>query len=121
VEAALAAPTYPVNYTTASKWRWLIIPAAVFGLYYYGDVILHYSDAGAECIKFAEESKSDPAFRPDPNDKKIFVVKKWIRGGKVVVELGQKVADSKGFTSRLCVVGGGHIRLPGLFEQWQYR
>ena len=67
-------------------------------------------------------SDINPSFKPDPNDKKIFVANKWIKNGYVVVELGQKTADKKGhYQSRLCVLGGGQIRIPSMFEQWQYR
>jgi|SRR5215472_521093 len=99
----------------------IAIGLVALGLYYYGDVILYYNSSDDECLRFAEKSKVSIATKPDPNNKEIFVAKKWISGGKVVVELGQRVADDKGFQSRLCVVGGGQIALPGLFEQWQYR
>jgi hypothetical protein len=95
---------------------------AVFGLYYYSDVILSYGLADDECLKFAERSKVNIAFNPDPVNPKIFVVKKWVKGSKVVVELGQYVAGPKSnFNARLCVIGGGQISLPSMLEQWQYR
>jgi hypothetical protein len=93
-----------------------------FGIYYYADAAFNYSRADSECIRFATDNKLNPAFTPDPNDKKLFVVNKWISGRKVVVELGQKAANRNGtYNSRLCVLGGGQIVIPGLLEQWQYR
>lgn len=92
------------------------------GLYWYSDVIFNYAKADAECIKFAEEAQISPALDPDPSDKKIFVAKKWVKNGYVVVELGQKVASKRGYyQSRLCVIGGDQIQIPSMFEQWQYR
>lgn len=94
------------------------------GAFYYGDVALNYSRADSECLSFAERNKVNPAFTPDPNNKKFFVVKKWISFSqrKVVVELGQKMAGGNGtYQSRLCALGDGEIEMPGLFEQWQYR
>jgi hypothetical protein len=106
----------------ATKVILALLALVLFGGYYYSDVLLHYGDADAECIKLAEGSKMTIAFTPDPDDKKIFVVKKWIRGGHVVVELGQKMGDKKGYyNSRLCVIGGGQIMIPSMLEQWQYR
>jgi hypothetical protein len=98
-----------------------VVATLVGGVWWFADVISNYASAGDECIKFAEESDMSPAFNPDPNDKKIFVVNKWVKHGLVVVELGQHVAKKGQYQSRLCAVGGGQIRIPGMFEEWQYR
>jgi hypothetical protein len=119
MEAALA-PQLPKR-NPSKKFVGLAVLALLFGIYYYSDVILHYGQADAECIKFAEETNTNPSLSPDLNDKKIFAAKKWVKNGEVVVELGQKSANKKGYQSRLCVIGGGQIRLPSMFEQWQYR
>jgi hypothetical protein len=103
------------------------IVAAVMALWHYADVIMYYGVADAECVKFANESNAQIAPFPDPNDKKIFAVDKWInhRTGRVVVQLGQHVFTPKGgqthgFQTRLCVVGGGAVMMPGSFDQWHY-
>jgi hypothetical protein len=96
--------------------------AFVGGGFWYAETIANYSRADAECIKFAEESDAHIAFDPDPEDSKIFVANKWIKGTDVVVELGQSTAKKKGYyQSRLCVLGHSHIMIPSKFEEWQYR
>lgn len=101
---------------------WMVLATVLAGGYYYLDVLTNYVEADAQCIKFAEENELRIAWDADPSDKKIFVAKKYIRGNRVVVELGQKTAKKKGYyQSRLCVIGGGQIMIPGAFEQWQYR
>jgi hypothetical protein len=126
MEAALAAPPLksmpPRKSNPMPKLAGLALLAALFGTYWYSDVIFNYSSADEQCIKFAEETETNPSSNPDPSDKNIFVANKWIRGTNVVVELGQKMASKHGYyQSRLCVVGGGQIQIPSVFEQWQYR
>src|SRR4051794_11263878 len=103
----------------------LAIAGAIgFGVYYWGEAVVNYGRADEECLKFANETKTKISFNPDPDDPKLFAVKKGIRGSNVVVELGQKTGEEgkKGFSqSRLCVLGGGQISLPSMLEQWQYR
>ncbi|GAB9138217.1 hypothetical protein BDS110ZK25_26010 [Bradyrhizobium diazoefficiens] len=100
-----------------------VLLALGFGVYYYSDTVFNYGRADEECIKFAEKADIKIALIPDPSDTKVFVAKKWIKGSNVVVELGQKAGgEKKGYyQSRLCVIGGGQIQIPSMFEQWQYR
>lgn len=114
--------TPPRKSSPMTKLAGLALLAAFFGVYWYSDVILNCASADEQCIKFAEETETHPAYEPDPSDKKLFVVNKWIKGNNVVVQLGQKVASKHGYyQSRLCVIGGGQIAIPSMFEQWQYR
>jgi hypothetical protein len=105
-----------------NNWKTLLILGLIgYGIYYYSDVVAYWNDAESDCIRFATENHVNPAWTPDPNDNKLFVVNKYVRHGKVIVELGQRQADHKSFNSRLCVLGDGHIEIPSLLEQWQYR
>ena len=90
-------------------------------LLFYADALRAWSTAGDECLKFAAESDTTIALNPEPAAKP-FVAGQWLKGRYVVVEMGQNVADKKGYyQSRLCVVGGGQIQIPGGFEQWEWR
>jgi len=103
-------------------WAILIgVAVAIFLTYRYSEPMINYAQAGEECVKFAEKNDLHIAFDPDPDDKQIFVAKKWISGTYVVVELGQKVAKKGSFQSRLCVLGDGQVQIPSAFEQWQFR
>ena len=91
------------------------------GFWYYSDVVFNYVGADKQCIEFAENADVKPASEPDPYNKKLFVANKWIKGRYVVVELGQRTAKGNYFQSRLCVLGDGHIMIPGMLGEWQYR
>jgi len=119
--ARAGLPPHPP--TPRGAWYVVLgIVALGFAIVWYADTMANYGRADAECLKFAEKHDVHPAFHPDPDDSKLFVFSKWIKGTDVVVEIGQKSADhGGGFNSRLCVVGHGAISIPSVFEQWQYR
>ena len=101
---------------------------ATGALLYDGDTIAHWRAAGDECIKFANENEAHVAWNPAP-DAKIFAASQWLKGRYVVVQLAQqeknknknKNKNKKGFSSRLCIVGGGYIQMPSIIEAWEKR
>ena len=97
---------------------------AVYAVYHWSDALFHYGNAGSECLKFFEDTKTNPSLYPDPNDNKLFIVNQWIKDGNVVVQVGQKTKKngvSGYYQSQLCVIGSSQMKIPGLLQEWQYR
>jgi hypothetical protein len=70
----------------------------------------------------ANENNLTIASDPDPTDSKLFAARQWLKGNKIVVELGQKTASKKGYyQSRLCVIRDNIIQIPSILEDWEYR
>ena len=96
--------------------------ASVDNLFYYLT-----GSGGSECVRFAKERVDDIGWK----NKTITTGDMWFKKGYVVVEL---IATGGGYTSesgnynkknnmesRLCVLGGGMIRMPGLLGEGIWR
>jgi hypothetical protein len=108
------------------RWLWLGVLAAGWALMGFptsSDQVLYGFSAGSECVQFAQQRAKDIGW----NLKDIAAGDVWFKKGRVVVELiaTDKVAtnnsNSRNMESRLCVVGGGMVSLPGLFENMGWR
>jgi hypothetical protein len=123
VQAELQGPL-PSPAANRPRWPLAIPPLIVVGVlvaFNYCDGIMSWGQAADECIKFAQKNDVQVAFDPDPASK-MFVANQWLKGPRyVVVELAQKTKGKDAYQSRLCVIGGGEIQIPRIFEEWEWR
>jgi hypothetical protein len=104
-----------------SGWRltrkgWAVIALILLAWAYTGFMspftLLDGPTAKEECLRFAKDNQYKSTYtKPET----IEVVDSWIKHGKWVVRLGYREEGKRGFTPRICVVGG-YIRLVSILE-----
>jgi hypothetical protein len=79
---------------------------------------MYWSSAKQECVKFAEKNKE----KLFGYNQIIKATSSWIKNGKIVVEIGAfQNANDNNYSPRICVVGGGSIKIVSIPEDNVWR